>query len=278
MVHKEEFWIGFERFLIKTNSYRCSRDRLNYARDYAHILQIEDASELLELSNDKRIHIMKSLSALAKYSGCYDKWQQIRQSFQLKWSNGDSVQTFTSIFTNEKDLDHMIVWLKKTCSRLPQQYGNLLIFNTLTGLRPSEACMAITLIHKKQEDYFNNNTQTLEHFRFPYFIRRTKKAYISIINDQIIEMVEHVEKKKELTYNSLKWIFKLYDIPLRMSFCRKIFATFLRTQGVQQEIIDLLQGRIPRNVFVRHYYRPNFAEETNRVSNLLPKLYQEIRP
>jgi hypothetical protein len=114
---------------------------------------------LLELSNDKRIHIMKSLSALAKYSGCYDKWQQIRQSFQLKWSNGDSVQTFTSIFTNEKDLDHMIVWLKKTCSRLPQQYGNLLIFNTLTGLRPSEACMAITLIHKKQEDYFNNNTQ-----------------------------------------------------------------------------------------------------------------------
>jgi intergrase/recombinase len=91
-------------------------------------------------------------------------------------------------------------------------------------------------------------------------------------------MVEHVEKKKELTYNSLKWIFKLYDIPLRMSFCRKIFATFLRTQGVQQEIIDLLQGRIPRNVFVRHYYRPNFAEETNRVSNLLPKLYQEIRP
>jgi intergrase/recombinase len=69
-----------------------------------------------------------------------------------------------------------------------------------------------------------------------------------------------------------------YLIPIRMSFCRKIFATFLRTQGVQQEIIDLLQGRIPRNVFVRHYYRPNFAEEGNRVSKLLPKLYQEIRP
>ncbi len=96
-------------------------------------------------------------------------------------------------------------------------------------------------------------------------------------NDQLIEIAEHADKKR-LTYNSLKWIFKQYDIPLRMSFCRKIFATFLRTQGIQQEIIDLLQGRIPRNVFVRHYHRPNFAEEINRVSNLLPKLYQEIRP
>ena len=159
-ISKQKFWIGFERFLIKTNNHRCSRDRLNYARDYAHILQIEDASELLELSNDKRIHIMKSLSALAKYSGCYDKWQQIRQSFQLKWSNGDSVQAFTSIFTNANDLDHMIGWLKNTCSRLPQQYANLLIFNTLTGLRPSEACMAITLIHNEPQNYLNNNMQT----------------------------------------------------------------------------------------------------------------------
>ncbi|MGC2426105.1 MAG: hypothetical protein WA421_03650, partial [Nitrososphaeraceae archaeon] len=120
IVNKEEFWIGFGRFLIKTNNPSSSRNRLNYARDYAHILQIGNASELLELSNDKRIHIMKSLSALAKYIGCYDKWQQIRQRFQLKWSNNDSVQAFASIFTNEKDLDHMIVWLKNACSTLPQ--------------------------------------------------------------------------------------------------------------------------------------------------------------
>jgi intergrase/recombinase len=132
------------------------------------------------------------------------------------------------------------------------------------------------IIHNKIEEYLNNNTQTLEHFRFPYFIRPTKKAYISILNGKIIEIAEHTEKKV-LTYNSLKWIFKQYDVPIRMSFCRKIFATFLRTQGVQQEIIDLLEGVIPRNVFVRHYYRPNFAEESNRVSKLLPKLYEEIR-
>jgi len=41
-----------------------------------HIIQKGDAQELLVLSNDKRIHAIESF-ALAKYTGCYDKWNQI---------------------------------------------------------------------------------------------------------------------------------------------------------------------------------------------------------
>jgi hypothetical protein len=241
---------------------------------FMYILQKGDARELLELRDDKRIHTMKSLSALAKYTGCYNRWQEIRQNFQLKWSNDNSLQAFSSIFNKEKDFDHMICWLIDTCSRLPKNYANILIFNTLTGLRPSEACMAITLIHNNLEHYLNRDTQILEHFKFQEFIRHIKKAYISLFNDEILKIAEHAEK--ELTYNSLKWIFKRYNIPLCMSFCRKIFATYLRTQGVEQEIIDLLQGRIPRNVFVRHYYRPNFIEENKKVTFLLTNLYKRL--
>ena len=47
---------------------------------------------------------MKSLSALAKYTGRYDRWQQIRKRFHLKWSNGDSLEAFNSIFNKEKDI------------------------------------------------------------------------------------------------------------------------------------------------------------------------------
>jgi hypothetical protein len=101
----------------------------------------------LELSGEKRIHVMKSLAALAKYTGCYDRWQQIRESFQLKWSNSDPLRDFNSIYNNENDLNHMINWVKNTFPKLPRNYGNFLIFNTLTGLRPSEACTAIGLIH-----------------------------------------------------------------------------------------------------------------------------------
>jgi hypothetical protein len=133
-----------------------TRDRLNYGMKYAHILDTGDARQLLELSHEKRIHIMKSLSALAKYTGRYNRWQQIRQSFQLKWSNSDSLRTFGSIFNKEKDLDHMIGWLKDTCSKLPRRYADVLRFNTLTGLRPSEAYVSINLIQSNLENYIND--------------------------------------------------------------------------------------------------------------------------
>ena len=62
-----------------------------------------------------------------------------------------------------------------------------------------------------------------------------------------------------------------------MLYCRKIFATFLRLSGVEQEMADLLQGRIPRDVFVRHYFRPNFAKENERVAIAVENLYEKIR-
>jgi hypothetical protein len=44
-----------------------------------------------------------------------------------------------------------------------------------------------------------------------------------------------------------------------MLYYHKIFAIYLRIQGVKQEIIDLLQGRILRNVFVRHLLQTKFS-------------------
>jgi intergrase/recombinase len=79
---------------------------------------------------------------------------------------------------------------------------------------------------------------------------------------------------QQISYNRLKLEFKRCGIgSIHASYCRKIFATFLRIDGVEQEIIDLLQGRIPRNVFVRHYFRPNFAVENDKVMVALDNLY-----
>ena len=62
---------------------------------------------------------------------------------------------------------------------------------------------------------------------------------------------------------------------MNMNYCRKIFATFMRSNGIEQEIIDLLQGRIPKSVFVRNYYRPDL-ERFDKVRELLYKLYNKI--
>jgi len=61
-----------------------------------------------------------------------------------------------------------------------------------------------------------------------------------------------------------------------MSYSRKIFAIFLRTKGVEQETIDLLQGRIPKSVFARHYFRPDFENVQNKIRKSLNILQNEI--
>ena len=47
---------------------------------------------------------------------------------------------------------------------------------------------------------------------------------------------------------------------MNMYYCRKIFATYLRNKGIEPELIDLLQGRLPKSIFLRHYYRPDINE------------------
>ncbi|MFL6320345.1 MAG: hypothetical protein ACJ72Q_07720 [Nitrososphaeraceae archaeon] len=59
-----DFWSGFQSYLSKNNNHLGTRDRLNYAIKYAHMLDTYDARELLQLSHEKRIHIMKSLTAM----------------------------------------------------------------------------------------------------------------------------------------------------------------------------------------------------------------------
>ncbi|AIF82998.1 hypothetical protein NTE_00922 [Candidatus Nitrososphaera evergladensis SR1] len=61
-----------------------------------------------------------------------------------------------------------------------------------------------------------------------------------------------------------------------MGYCRKIFSTYLRMNGIESELIDLLQGRIPKTVFARHYFRPDFDKNTERVRNLVEALMTQI--
>jgi intergrase/recombinase len=133
-----------------------------------------------------------------------------------------------------------------------------LIYDTLTGLRPQEACESIRLLKNDFDNYIKRqeDSMTLEHFKYPQFIRRTKKAYVSIINDQILEIAKCCGKH---SYNAVRLYIKKKGLEMHMAFCRKIFATHLRNQGVEPEIIDLLQGRSPKSVFARHYFKPDFS-------------------
>ena len=150
-------------------------------------------------------------------------------------------------------------------------------FDVLTGLRPTEAIESFNMLldRVRRTEYLSNDGQTLEHFRFPgIFLRRTKKAFISIVNEEIMNLAQK-NQNDFLNYDKIRLTFLRNDQKFFMSYCRQIFATFLRNEGIEPEIIDLLQGRIPNSVFVRHYHRPDMSrfdeirEKLTRLHDLL---------
>jgi hypothetical protein len=126
---------------------KTAEDRLRYAKQYASVLTNTNANDLLQLSPDKRIHAMKALSCLAKFTGCSVQWLQIRQRHGLTWTTGtEKLDAFTRFFDDGKSLDEMIDWLRQAMQALPKAYSDFFVFCTLTGLRASECVAAIKLI------------------------------------------------------------------------------------------------------------------------------------
>lgn len=64
-------------------------------------------------------------------------------------------------------------------------------------------------------------------------------------------------------------------LELHMAYCRKIYASWLRQSGIESEIVDLLQGRVPKSVFARHYFTPSL-DYRDRVIRALDKVKQLI--
>ena len=215
--------------------------------------------ELLTFSPNKRLHIMKALSSLSKFSVRHDLWKQIIKKYNLLWSTGDDSLSIFNKIVNETSYSDMLKWIKDVILEIPKPQGNLFNFNTLTGLRPIEVSNSIHLIHSNLDDYWNKDKGLLEHYKFPNeFIRRTKKVFISIVDKPLIELAKNCPMN--VSYNALKLMLKRKVLDMNMYFCRKVFSTYLRDEGVAPEIIDLLQGRISSSVFVRHYYRPDVSK------------------
>jgi intergrase/recombinase len=113
----------------------------------------------------------------------------------------------------------------------------------------------------------------LKHFKIPeIFIRRTKNAYISFVSDEILKLARDCNNT---SCAAIKAFTKRNCLEMNMNYCRKIFATYLRNNGIEQEIIDLLQGRIPKSIFVRHYYRPDF-NIYDKVKILITQMHNAI--
>jgi intergrase/recombinase len=257
-----------------------AEDRIRYAKQfYTLLVNFSAAERLLQLSPNKRIHAMKALSSLARFTGCQGTWRQIRQQYGLQWSTGtEKLDAFTRFFDDTKDLDTMLQWLKEAKFAMAKQNWNFYLFCTLTGLRASECVEAVRLLHLPQNsglnNYYNPEQKILQHYRFPeLFIRRTKTVYISVVDDSIVSIARKIGKAP--TLNALKMQSRRTCLSMKLKYCRKIYASWLHKSGISSDLIDMLQGRIGKNIFLKHYLTPS-ADYKEDVLQALEQLQRQL--
>lgn len=151
-------------------------------------------------------------------------------------------------------------------------------FAVLVGLRPSEVVESARLVMNSYTTYYNPERQALEHFRFPkIFLRQTKKAYISFVTPSMIDIVKtSLGIPNDVpSYQDIRYACWSTGIKCDMRFCRKIFASHLRNEGIQPEVVDMLQGRVSPSILTRYYLVPQSSLK-DQVLQALEKLNMMI--
>jgi hypothetical protein len=92
-------WQQFHNFLLQRMSAKTAEDRIRYAKHYASLLIDQNLVDIQQLSPNKRIHVMKALSCLAKFLGCYDSWTALCRKYQPVYNYlGSSLPWYLSVW------------------------------------------------------------------------------------------------------------------------------------------------------------------------------------
>ena len=232
-------------------------------------------SELESFTKAKKAHVLKSLIALSKYLGVYEDFKKKIKSYGIKWEKQDALESFLRIVKPKEELIDCV----KKCLKLDKNLATFVEFLTISGLRKGEAINSFNLIIElakegKLNEYYDFGLQSLEHFRFKKFLRRTKNVFFSFIPEDLIWKISSCRPinetwiKRRLRENGLK---------IRMNELRSYFATFMLKNGLLREEVDLLQGRMGTSIFMRHYFSPQIYELRDRVLAAIEKLREQLK-
>jgi len=255
-------WDVFKIWLEKQLRPRTVKDRLKYARKYAHCLFQRDFSQLNLVSESERQHALKGLSALSKFLGVYEEFRTLVKNYGVKWAGKRSEELIIERLTKTVNGNELAEWVKSVKQALPE-LSIFLDFIASTGLRFEESINAYNLIidlasHGKLNEYYNAENRALEHFRFKeLFIRNSKKAFISFVSQ---EMVNKIAKSEKLTYNSIHCKLKRRKMRLKFADLREYYASVM-TKYLSQPEIDFVQGRISTSIFMRNYFNPAWIQD-----------------
>jgi len=251
-------WESFEKWLERDYKAETARVRYSYARKYSSLLIDGDLSPLLRLTPEKRLHVLKGLSALSRFLGKRDHFRALMANYGLKWNGKGRGEMIIARLSREPDDKAILAWTAEAKGVLGD-LGLFVDFVLASGLRLNEAVGAWNLIIRlgregRLNEYFNEKTGALEHFRFKKdFIRRTKAVYISFVPEALISRI--LKEGKPTTKDQIGCRLKRAGIRLRFSDLRELWASKM-TRFLRVPEIDLLQGRVGASIFMANYYNP----------------------
>ena len=264
-------WDGFKQWCYGRFAKDWAAAVCRYARKN-HRLLTGNLSELDTLTKAKRKNVLSSLVNLSKFLGIYEQFKGRMKNYGVKWASRKSLDSVVRILEAKDDV---LDWAKAATTGLDGKYATFVKFAVVSGIRKTEAINAFNQVvmlqgNGKLGDYYNADLQSLEHFKFPEkFIRDTKNVFFSFVPDSLIKQVLACDR---ISHTTLKRKLKKHGLDLRFDELRDYWATFLVHNGVIQQEVDLLQGRIGRSIFMRHYFSPSIKELRDRVLRAVASL------
>ncbi len=248
-----KLWEGFIRYVSNKYSRDHARSILRYAHRYGHLFFSGDLRPVLELTPDKRRHVLAAISALAKYLGKYEEFKELKKRYDVKMER--KVRIVARL--TDTDLKTLSEWIIKA-RQILGRYALYLDFLLATGMRPREAIKSYNLIIKlseeeRLEDYYRNGF--LEHFRFEEtFLRGVKNVYVSYCPSEIVTAIT---KSKPINLYTIYDRFEAAKMSIKLKEIRKLWASYM-TKFLSEPEINLIQGRVNKSVFMQNYFNPNY--------------------
>ena len=264
--------IEFEKWVTAKYSISYRRTVLCYVKKNKHLLDANSNLRNLELlSNDVKSSTVKSLILFSKFKGTYTQFKTKLNQYGIKLYRPDSLNAFLRIL-NANNSDVM-AWYNTTTPALRPNERLFVKFLLHSGLRTTEAINSFNKIvelskENRVNEYYDQNLTCLCHFKYPkQFIRRTKNCFITFITPEFLNDIAVSEK---VAYNCFRKRLERNKInKMRFNELRDYFGTYLLHHGLLEQEVNLLQGRIPVSVFIRHYWSPKLKELSDKVFKTL---------
>jgi len=251
-------WEDFEQWLLKDHKPHTTVSMVSYAKQYQDCLEKMDLPKLRDLRDSFRPNVLKALSALAKFTGCYDQYRKAMRGFGLKWGGRNADDIVIDRLTKVKDPGEVYAWIREV-KRVRPELTNFMDLMATTGLRLGEAYESYNLIidlagKRKLGDYYKKDQGILEHYKFKdIFIRKSKKAFVSFVPEELIARIQE-DRPLKSKFGIQKRVSS-QKLKLRFGDIREAHASFM-TKYLQQPEIDFIHGRVSSNVFMRNYFNP----------------------